>query len=65
MFTIESMDYRAALQDISYKFESISRYVETSPGGDRKAWFTIMMQAPNNAEPRPSDPRLTWMRGGC
>lgn len=50
------------LQDIGYKFESISRYVETSPGGDRKAWFTIMMQAPNNAEPRPSDPRLTWMR---
>lgn len=36
--------------------------METSAGGDRKAWFTIRMQAPNNAQPR-ADDRVTWRKG--
>ncbi|XP_062617907.1 uncharacterized protein LOC134279512, partial [Saccostrea cucullata] len=50
------------LKDIEYKFDSITRTIKGLPDGGRKAFFSILMQAPNNASPVGTDDRVTWRK---
>ncbi|XP_061184445.1 uncharacterized protein LOC133192556 [Saccostrea echinata] len=49
-------------RDMEYKFDSITRTIKGLPDGGKKAFFTILMQAPNNASPAQSDDRVTWRK---